>query len=294
MYMIALQLLRYLKNNKYTEKVVFNMSFPVALQLFSVRDDMSADFEGTLRKVKELGFQGVEFAGLFGHDAETVKKLLEEIGLEAVSAHISIDEFLANPESVIDTYVKIGCKYAAIPYLVQERRPGEAKWEQTVEEIKKIAVMAKAKGLQLMYHNHDFEFVEINGKYALDELYDTISPDLLETEIDTCWVNVAGVNPASYVRQYAGRATILHLKDFAGGKTDNMYELIGIESDKPKYTKAFEFRPIGYGKQDVPTLLEAAEAAGTKWLVVEQDSPSMGLTPIECAKTSIEYLKTIM
>lgn len=292
--MIALQLLRYLKNNKYTEKVVFNMSFPVALQLFSVRDDMSADFEGTLRKVKELGFQGVEFAGLFGHDAETVKKLLEEIGLEAVSAHISIDEFLANPESVIDTYVKIGCKYAAIPYLVQERRPGEAKWEQTVEEIKKIAVMAKAKGLQLMYHNHDFEFVEINGKYALDELYDTISPDLLETEIDTCWVNVAGVNPASYVRQYAGRATILHLKDFAGGKTDNMYELIGIESDKPKYTKAFEFRPIGYGKQDVPTLLEAAEAAGTKWLVVEQDSPSMGKTPIECAQMSINYLKTLL
>ena len=294
MYMIALQLLRYLKNNKYTEKVVFNMSFPVALQLFSVRDDMSADFEGTLRKVKELGFQGVEFAGLFGHDAETVKKLLEEIGLEAVSAHISIDEFLANPESVIDTYVKIGCKYAAIPYLVQERRPGEAKWEQTVEEIKKIAVMAKAKGLQLMYHNHDFEFVEINGKYALDELYDTISPDLLETEIDTCWVNVAGVNPASYVRQYAGRATILHLKDFAGGKTDNMYELIGIESDKPKYTKAFEFRPIGYGKQDVPTLLEAAEAAGTKWLVVEQDSPSMGKTSIECAQMSINYLKTLL
>ena len=292
--MIALQLLRYLKNNKYTEKVVFNMSFPVALQLFSVRDDMSADFEGTLRKVKELGFQGVEFAGLFGHDAETVKKLLEEIGLEAVSAHISIDEFLANPENVIDTYVKIGCKYAAIPYLVQERRPGEAKWEQTVEEIKKIAVMAKAKGLQLMYHNHDFEFVEINGKYALDELYDTISPDLLETEIDTCWVNVAGVNPASYVRQYAGRATILHLKDFAGGKTDNMYELIGIESDKPKYTKAFEFRPIGYGKQDVPTLLEAAEAAGTKWLVVEQDSPSMGKTPIECAQMSINYLKTLL
>ena len=294
MYMIALQLLRYLKNNKYTEKVVFNMSFPVALQLFSVRDDMSADFEGTLRKVKELGFQGVEFAGLFGHDAETVKKLLEEIGLEAVSAHISIDEFLANPESVIDTYVKIGCKYAAIPYLVQGRRPGEAKWEQTVEEIKKIAVMAKAKGLQLMYHNHDFEFVEINGKYALDELYDTISPDLLETEIDTCWVNVAGVNPASYVRQYAGRATILHLKDFAGGKTDNMYELIGIESDKPKYTKAFEFRPIGYGKQDDPTLLEAAEAAGTKWLVVEQDSPSMGKTPIECAQMSINYLKTLL
>lgn len=270
------------------------MSFPVALQLYSVRDDLSADFEGTLKKVKELGYQGVEFAGLYGHDAEQVKKLLEENGLEAVSAHISIDEFLSNPEGVIDTYIKIGCKYAAIPYLVEERRPGAPKWEQTVEEIKKIATIAKAKGLQLMYHNHDFEFVKINGKYALDELYDTISADLLETEIDVCWVNVAGVNPASYVKQYAGRATILHLKDFTGGKTDNMYELIGIEGDKAQQTKAFEFRPVGYGKQDIPTILEAAETAGTKWLVVEQDSPSMGKTPMECAQMSINYLKTLL
>ena len=80
------------------------MSFPIALQLYSVRDDLSADFEGTLKKVKALGFQGVEFAGLYGHDAEQVKKLLDEIGLEAVSAHISIDEFLSNPEAVIETY----------------------------------------------------------------------------------------------------------------------------------------------------------------------------------------------
>ena len=108
---------------------------------------------------------------------------------------------------------------------------------------------------------YDFEFVKINEKFALDELYDTIPADLLETEIDTCWAKVAGVNPAAYVRQYTGRATILHLKDFAGGKTENMYELIGIEGDKPQYTKAFEFRPIGYGRQDIPTLLEAAEAA---------------------------------
>ena len=69
------------------------MSFPVALQLYSVRDNLEKDFEGTLKKVKELGFQGVEFAGLYGHDADTVKNLLEEIGLCAVSAHITIDEF---------------------------------------------------------------------------------------------------------------------------------------------------------------------------------------------------------
>ena len=145
-----------------------------------------------------------------------------------------------------------------------------------------------------MYHNHDFEFVKINGKFALDELYDTISADLLETEIDTCWAKVAGVNPAAYVRQYTGRATILHLKDFVGGKSDNMYALIGIDEDEEKDTGGkFEFRPLGKGVQNFPLILEAAEKCGTKWVVAEQDSPSMNLSPMECAKVSIDYLKTL-
>ena len=270
------------------------MSFPVALQLYSVRDNLEKDFEGTLKKVKELGFQGVEFAGLYGHDADTVKKLLEEIGLCAVSAHVTIDEFLGDIEGVVDRYVAIGCKYAAIPNLALNRRPGTDMWEQTLEDIKKIAIAAKSKGLQLMYHNHDYEFTKINDKYALDELYDRISSDLLETELDLCWVNVAGVDPAYYVKKYAGRANILHLKDFAGSKTENMYELIGVKGEKAKQSRAFEFRPIGYGKQDIPTILEAATVAGTKWLVVEQDSPSMGRSALECAELSINYLKTLL
>ena len=270
------------------------MSLPVALQLFSVRDDMAADFEGTLKKVRSMGYQGVEFAGLYGNDVEMVKKLLLENDLEPVSAHISIDEFLSDLDGTIDRYLEIGCKYAAIPYLVEELRPGGPKWGETVENIKKIALAAKKKGLQLMYHNHDFEFVKIDGEYALDKLYNTINTDLLQTELDTCWVNVAGVNPVNYVKKYSGRTPVLHLKDFTGGKTDHMFELIGIESEKPQYTKAFEFRPVGYGKQDVPSLLEAAEESGTKWLVVEQDAPSMGRTPLQCAEMSINYLKTLL
>lgn len=273
---------------------VFIMSLPVALQVYSVRDDMAADFEGTLRKVKAMGYAGVEFAGLHGHDAKTVKNLLAEIGLLPVSAHISIDEFLADMDDTIDAYLEIGCKYAAIPYLVEELRPGAPKWTETVENIRKIAQAAKAKGLQLMYHNHDFEFVKINGEYALDKLYETLSPDLLQTELDTCWVNVAGVDPVGYVKKYSGRTPVLHLKDFTGSKTDNMYELIGIEDKKAAYTKAFEFRPVGYGKQDIPSLIEAAEESGTKWLVVEQDFPSMNKSPMQCAQMSINYLKTLL
>lgn len=270
------------------------MSLPVALQLFSVRDDMEADFNGTLKKVKAMGYDGVEFAGLYGHSVDDVKKSLREAGLEPVSAHIPIDEFLSDLEGTIGRYLEIGCKYAAIPYLVEELRPGAPKWGETVENIQKIAQAAKKKGMQLMYHNHDFEFVKLNGAYALDTLYETIPAELLQTELDTCWVNVAGEDPVAYVKKYSGRTPVLHLKDFTGSKTENMYELIGIDSKKAEYTKAFEFRPVGYGKQDIPSLLEAAAESGTKWLVVEQDAPSMGKTPLACAEMSIRYLKTLL
>lgn len=147
--------------------------------------------------------------------------------------------------------------------------------------------------MQLLYHNHDFEFVKIDGKYALDILYDTVPADLLKTELDTCWVNVGGENPADYVRKYTGRAPVVHLKDFAGEKSEHMYELIGIEEEKKEEKQKFEFRPVGYGKQDFKAILAASEDAGAEWVIVEQDQPSMGKTPLECAKMSIDYLRSI-
>ena len=86
---------------------------------------------------------------------------------------------------------------------------------------------------------------------------------------------------------------MVHLKDFAGDKSDDMYELIGIEKKAPKRPSNFEFRPVGSGKQDFPAILKAAEQAGSSWVVVEQDNPSMGLTPMECAAKSRAYLKSI-
>ena len=86
---------------------------------------------------------------------------------------------------------------------------------------------------------------------------------------------------------------MVHLKDFWGEKSDDMYELIGIKSEAPKRPSNFELRPVGSGVQDFPAILAAAEAAGTEWVVVEQDNPSMGLTPMESIAKSREYLKTI-
>ena len=144
----------------------------------------------------------------------------------------------------------------------------------------------------MLYHNHDFEFATIGGKYALDVLYDSIPADLLQTELDTCWVNVGGENPADYIRKYSNRSPVVHLKDFVGEKSDDMYEMIGIERKAPKRPTGFEFRPVGSGVQDIPAILDASKDAGTEWVVVEQDEPSMGLTRMESIKTSIDYLKS--
>jgi sugar phosphate isomerase/epimerase len=173
-----------------------------------------------------------------------------------------------------------------------EHRPDNANFPYVVEFIGILGKAAKTFGMQLLYHNHDFEFLKIDGKYALDILYDTVPADLLQTELDTCWVNVGGEEPASYITKYTGRAPVVHLKDFTGEKSGDMYELIGIEKKAPTRPSGFEFRPVGSGLQNFPAILASAQAAGAEWVVVEQDQATMGLTPLESIKKSIDYLKS--
>jgi len=269
------------------------MSFPVALQVYSVRDDASANLYATLKKIKEMGYDGVEFAGLYNHKPEEVRDMCADIGLVPISAHVPYQDMVADPEGVLSQYATIGCKYVAIPYLTSELRPGTDKFPEVVKNAAMLGAVANKLGMTLLYHNHDFEFMKLDGKYALDILYDEVSADLLQTELDMCWVNVGGEDPAAYLLKYSGRAPVVHLKDFYGEKSEDMYELIGIEKKAPTRPANFEFRPVGYGKQNFPVILEAAEKAGASWVVVEQDKPSMGLTAMESAEKSIAYLRSI-
>ena len=272
--------------------------FPIALQLYSVRDDMASDFEGTLKKVKALGYDGVEFAGLYGKSAAEIKKMCDEIGLVPISAHVPFVEMINDPD-LLKTYSEIGCKYVVIPYLTEEYRPGADKFGEVIEGAKMLGKKANELGMKLCYHNHDFEFVKINGEYALDILYKEVPADLLSPQLDTCWVNVGGEDPAKYVEKYSGRAPVVHLKDFhmsGKGKPAKLYQLIGIDDgaqNAEQEEEAFGFRPCGYGVQNFPEILEACKKAGTSWVVVEQDQPSLGKTPLECAKMSIDYIKEI-
>lgn len=268
------------------------MKLPIAYQVYSARDEAQADLNGVLEKIKSLGYDGVEFAGFYGHTAEDVKAMLVRHGLLAISSHVPVKSIIEDMSGVISYHRAIGCSHIAIPFLDESSRPGAPGFAAMLKTIYQFGNLCKEAGIQLLYHNHDFEFVTLSGQYGLDFLYDAVPADILQTEIDTCWVKYAGLDPAEYVRKYAGRCPLVHLKDYIGrrdGKTP--YGLIG--TGKAADTDvAFCFKPLGLGCQDIPSIVAAAVESGAKWLVVEQDL-STERPPLEAAKLSLDYLKTL-
>jgi sugar phosphate isomerase/epimerase len=262
-----------------------------AVQLYSVRDNMAADFAGTLKEVGKMGYEGVEFAGLYGHSAENVKALCAEAGVTPISAHVSLAEMMSDLDGAMDTYAAIGCKFVVIPHMSTDYLPGHKDWDALQEIVNRAGKAARERGMALCYHNHNFEFERVNGEWAMDLMYKAFSPDVLQTEIDTCWVKFAGEDPAAYLRKYNGRTPVVHLKDFVGVKGEGTpYELINREGGGT--ASNFEFRPVGHGCQDVKSVVEAGIESGATWFVVEQDQ-WYDRCPLEAARMSIETLKNI-
>lgn len=268
----------------------------IGYQVYSAREEASKDLLGTLKQLKALGYDGVEFAGFYGHTAEEVKAMLDESGLVAFSDHVPFALIEKDMFGVIRDHLTIGCKYIAVPYLDDAHRPGQPGFADVLRTIVKFGRLCREAGIQLLYHNHDFEFVKLSGMYALDFLYAAVEPELLKMEIDTCWVNYSGENPAEYARKYTGRAPIVHIKDFVGSRGGAQpYALIqadGSDDGKNSESTAFEFRPVGYGCQDVKAILEAGLDAGAFCFVVEQDQ-WYDRTPFEAAKMSIDTLRSL-
>lgn len=258
------------------------MKLPVGIQLYSVRDDFAENMEKTLRNLKKMGYDGVEFAGKCEFDPIAMKALLSEIGLVPIGAHVPVHEMRADAKAAFEPYRTLGCPYVALPHVSAEFFPDAGRFGEIITWAAELGEIANSMGLTLLYHNHDFEFQLMDGKYAMDVMYQTVDASLLQTEIDTCWVKVAGVDPAAYILQYPDRSPVVHLKDF---HKDN---------DEPGRDDSVEIRPVGYGKQDFKAIIDASIKVGAEWLVVEQDSPSMGKTAMECAQMSIDYVKSIL
>lgn len=269
------------------------MSLKVGLQLYSVRDEMQKDMDKTLAAVKEMGYDYVEFAGYFDKTAEEVRALLDKHGLQCVSVHQGYEVFLTEPTKSAEYLQRIGASYCAVPWMSPDKHKGSAEFDKTVEEMKNVSALLRDYGIRMLYHNHDFEFVKVDGKYKLDWLYEAVGLSNLQPEIDTCWVRYAGEDPCAYLKKYGAYIDVVHLKDFTAKNiaAGPVYELIGnADAPKSREDNDFHFMPLGQGVQDMPAILTACEEVGAQYVIVEQDD-SYDMPSLEAARQSRSYLK---
>ena len=279
----------------------FAKKLPVGVQLYSVRTDLEKDFYGTLKAIREMGYAGVEFYGeYYGNSVVQVKTWCTELGLIPFSNHVPFQQMIDDVDKVIADNTVLGVQYIVFPYMDEASRPGidPEQFKATVAKIGEIGAKVKAAGFQLLYHNHDFEFVKLaDGTVGYDYIFASNARAALQNELDVCWADYAGFKPAEVLKKYAGSIPVVHLKDYylEGKLSKAPYALIGISTDNSMKDDGgwFEYRPLGDGQVDIPACIKAAMDGGTQWLCVEQDEPNKGLTRLEGVAKSVKYLKAL-
>lgn len=287
------------KESQEVATVQYSKKLPIGLQLYSIRTDLEKDFYGTLKAVREMGYTGVEFYGeYYGNTPTQVKRWCTELGLIPFSNHVPFQEMIDDIDKVIADNTILGVQYIVFPYLDEASRPGvDAKqFRETAAKLGEVGQKVRETGFQLLYHNHDFEFVTLeDGKLAYDELFAMNKPENLMHEFDVCWVDYAGQNVVEYLEKSAGQIPVVHLKNYKleGHMTKAPYALIGVSTDNSMKdeTGSFEYRPLGDGQMDMTAVIQAAINGNAQWLCVEQDEPSMGLSRLEGVAKSVEFLR---
>lgn len=248
-------------------------NIPIALQLYTVRDETAKDFVGTLKQVAALGYQNVELAGMGNLSARQLKFILDDLGVRVIASHIPLQRLDNELEQVFEENRILDNRYLVMPWLPEEARKTAEQWYQLAVKLNDIGATCKAQGFQLCYHNHDFEFKQFNGQTAFDILFGYVSPDLVQAEIDVYWVKYAGHDPVALIRQFQGRVPLLHLKDMA--------------VDSPE-----KFAEVGAGVIDFDAIFQAAEESGVQVYIVERDS---GAVPaLESAGISLQNLHKML
>jgi sugar phosphate isomerase/epimerase len=256
----------------------------LGVQLYSVRDKMKADFDGTLAKVASIGYKEVEFAGYFDHTPQQVRAALEKNGLTAPSTHVQYDELDAKFPSVIEDSKTIGLKYIVCPWIPEELRKSPDIWKQAAEKFNHAGEQTNKAGIQFAYHNHWFEFLPTDGKLPYDELLKNCDANLVKMEMDLCWVTAAGADPIKYFNAYPGRFPLVHVKDL---KT-----LPKITSGGPQnFGDTVDLTEVGSGIIDWKKLFAQSEKAGIKYYIVEHDHPKDSFASIAASYQYLEKLR---
>jgi sugar phosphate isomerase/epimerase len=266
------------------------LGLPLGLQLYSVRDLLPKDYDGTLRHVAALGYREVEAAGFFNRIPAEVKQAMDRAGLNCVSAHYPLKDLLPKVDEVIQFGGDLGLKYivCASPWLKDPTRvkdPGSRAdresmtledWRWNAEQFNRIGERTNAAGIRFAYHNHTPEFREENGVIFYDELLRLTDPAKVTMELDCGWAIVAGKNPADYLTRYPSRFSMLHVKDF------KMTAAVTPSAPPPS-------TELGRGTIDYRPIFEAAKKTSIAHTFVEQEEFDM--PPFEALKIDADYMR---
>ncbi len=239
------------------------------VQLYTVKEMMAENATLALKSVAAAGYREVEFAGYFDTTPQEYKTILNGEDLKAPSFHLSYVDCLQQEklEEAINIAQILNHNYLVIPYLIDEHRKGLDDYRNVAENLSKIAETCRAAGLGFAYHNHEFEFVELEGQIPYDILLSETDADLVKMELDLCWVHAAGKSAVEYIEANPGRFPLFHVKDIKEDGT---------------------LCPVGQGTVDFAAIFAKAEKAGLKHAYVEHDKAP---DPLASISQSFTFLK---
>lgn len=240
------------------------------IQLYTVRALMAKDVEGTLAALGKMGYKEVEFAGYYNRDPKALRGTLDGAGLTAPSAHIPLDALRTSLGPTLDAAAVVGHQFIVCPFLMPNERTDES-FKRLTDDLNRIGGEVKARGMQLAYHNHDFEFKPMaDGKLPYDAMLAGTDPSLVKMEVDLYWMTFAGKDPLAYLAANPGRFPLCHVKDLSRtGGTPHMAD-------------------VGQGQIDFKQIF--AKGQFQHYFVERDDAPD----PLANARTSVAALRKLL
>jgi sugar phosphate isomerase/epimerase len=242
----------------------------VALQMYSLREQVDKDFVGTLRAVAEMGYPAVQPHSYGGMSARDLRRLLDDLGLKVAGTHVRLSDVEDRLDEEIAFNAELGNPDVVLASVPIERRGSADDWRRLAELFNRAGQRCQAAGARFSYHNHAFEFEPVGGRTGLEILFGETDPRLVLFEPDVYWIALGGKDPAEVIRQHAERCRLIHLKD------------VGRD-------EARSFAEVGEGTLDFAPIFAASEAAGAEWYVVEQDRCAR--PPLESVRISLDHLR---
>jgi sugar phosphate isomerase/epimerase len=244
----------------------------VGLQLYTVRNLMEQSVEKTLYDVARIGYREVEFAGYFGRPPRAIKQLLDRNDLSSPSAHVPIDALRSGWYRTLNDASQIDQKWLVVAWLAEEDRNSLDAIKRTAETFNKAGREAKDFKIRFAYHNHDFEFREVEGRRIFDVLLEETDPEYVDFEMDLYWITKGGADPFAYFERWPGRFPLVHVKD----------------AGPPPERKMME---VGKGTIDFAAIFAQRKLAGMKHFYVEHDNPADPMASIGVSFRTLDALE---